>query len=338
MDRLDRKWSGLNSMFPPRSDIQQFKDLQASKPTPPPRVGYDLKPEGASDQDWQGYLAGKAASKKQRDEGFMGRITLEGEAGYDRWKQYQGKQGYLRPLIAQEDRRSEGRMIPDWQQEHPLWQPDPLDPSRPMQVADRGGYLPRPSAMGSNMGKIPPKVGYDLKPEGASDQDWQGYLDAKAVNEKERAEGDLSRDVRRGEAGYEHWKQEQGKRGYLSSLMGQPDPLRIDVVNPLWEPPATQPATIPLPQPPVMPTPSPPTTMPLPQPPVMSTPSPPTTGGPFGGGGKTFLNRFERLLDGLEGLVGKLGADGSTPESPFSSGGGGLSDAIETPFTPTQDY
>ena len=84
--------------------------------------------------------------------------------------------------------------------------------------------------------------------------------------------------------------------------------------------------------------PSPPTTMPVPQPPVMPTPSPPTTGGPFGGGGKTFLNRFERLLDGLEGLVGKLGADGNTPESPFSSGGGGLSDAIETPFTPTQDY
>ena len=73
---------------------------------------------------------------------------------------------------------------------------------------------------------------------------------------------------------------------------------------------------------------------------TMPTPQPPKTGGPFGGGGKggNFLNRFERLLDGLEGLVGKLGADGSTPESPFSSGGGGLSDAIETPFTPTQDY
>ena len=59
--------------------------------------------------------------------------------------------------------------------------------------------------------------------------------------------------------------------------------------------------------------------------------------GPFGGGqGKTFLNRFERLLDGLEGLVGKLGG---TPESPFSSGeGGGLAEVIKTPFTPTQDY
>jgi len=98
----------------------------------------------------------------------------------------------------------------------------------------------------------------------------------------------------------------------------------------------------PLPQPPIMPTPSPPTTMPVPQPPVMPTPQPPTTmptpQPPKIGGGGNFLNRFERLLDGLEGLVGKLGADGSTPESPFSSGGGGLSDAIETPFTPTQDY
>ena len=176
-----------------------------------------------------------------------------------------------------------------------------------------------------------------IKPEGASDQDWQGYLDAKAKVEKQRAEGDLSRDVRRGEAGYEHWKQEQGKQGYLSSLMGQPDPLRIDVGSPLWEPPApnfvsdisTQPATIPLPQPPVMSTPSPPTTMPRP------------SGGPFGGGGKggNFLGRFERLLDGLEGLVGKLGGSGGTSESPFPTGdGGGLAEVIKTPFTPTQDY
>ena len=74
---------------------------------------------------------------------------------------------------------------------------------------------------------------------------------------------------------------------------------------------------------------------PLPPYTTMPTPQPPKTGGGKGG---NFLNRFERLLDGLEGLVGKLGADGSTPESPFSSGGGGLSDAIETPFTPTQDY
>ena len=81
------------------------------------------------------------------------------------------------------------------------------------------------------------------------------------------------------------------------------------------------------------------TTMPLPQPPVMPTPSPPTTGGPFGGGGKTFLNRFERLLDGLEGLVGKLGGSGGTSESPFPTGdGGGLAEVIQTPFTPTQDY
>jgi hypothetical protein len=89
----------------------------------------------------------------------------------------------------------------------------------------------------------------------------------------------------------------------------------------------------PLPQPPVMPTPSPPTTMP--------TPFPPKTGGPFGGGGKggNFLGRFERLLDGLEGLVGKLGGSGSTPESPFPTGdGGGLAEVIKTPFTPTQDY
>ena len=194
--------SGLNGLFPPRSDIQQFKDLQASKPTPPPRVGYDLKPEGASDQDWQGYLDAKASAQKQRDEGFLGRVILGGEGGYDRWKQYQGKQGYLEPLIDQD-------------------------------------FTPRPSG---------------------------------------------------------------GAQEY------RPEMIRPAVI---------QPPSI-----------------------TMPTPQPPKTGGPFGGGGKggNFLNRFERLLDGLEGLVGKLGADGSTPESPFSSGGGGLSDAIETPFTPTQDY
>ena len=118
----------------------------------------------------------------------------------------------------------------------------------------------------------------------------------------------------------------------------------------------------------VRPLPSPPTTMPLPEigggfrpdftprpsgrpqeyrpemirPAVMEPPSttmPRPSGGPFGGGGKTFLNRFERLLDGLEGLVGKLGGSGSTPESPFPTGdGGGLAEVIKPPFTPTQDY
>jgi len=121
----------------------------------------------------------------------------------------------------------------------------------------------------------------------------------------------------------------------LAEFEHRPEMIRPAVI----QPPST---TMPLPQPPVMPTPSPPTTMPVPQPPVMPTPQPPTTmptpQPPKIGGGGNFLNRFERLLDGLEGLVGKLGADGSTPESPFSSGGGGLSDAIETPFTPTQDY
>ena len=73
------------------------------------------------------------------------------------------------------------------------------------------------------------------------------------------------------------------------------------------------------------------------QPTTMPRPS----GGPFGGGGKggNFLGRFERLLDGLEGLVGKLGGSGGTSESPFPTGdGGGLSEVIQTPFTPTQDY
>ena len=167
----------------------------------------------------------------------------------------------------------------------------------------------------------PPRVGYDLKPEGASDQDWQSYLDAKAIMEKKRAEGDLGRYVGIGEGGYDRWKEMSGNKAAIEAKYG-PGPYTAGPDG-KFSPPRPSPLT-------VQPTPSMPTTMPLSQPRLYK------TGGPFGGGqGKTFLNRFERLLDGLEGLVGKLGG---TPESPFSSGGGGLSDAIETPFTPTQDY
>ena len=207
------------------------------------------------------------------------------------------------------------------------------------------------------------------RPEGASDQDWQGYLDAKASAQKQRDEGFLGRITLGGEAGYEHWKQGHDTKQdrYLEPLIAAQGPQQLPVPHwrdpARWVPPTQEQPTRPLPEigggfrpetnpygpgpytagpdgkfsPP---RPSPITVQPTPFMPTIKPLSPPhKTGGPFGGGqGKTFLNRFERLLDGLEGLVGKLGADGSTPESPFSSGGGGLSDAIETPFTPTQDY
>ena len=61
---------------------------------------------------------------------------------------------------------------------------------------------------------------------------------------------------------------------------------------------------------------------------------------PFGGKGGNFLNRFERLLEGLEGLVGKLGGDSKPDPSPLFDPAGGIGSIspISTPFTPSQDY
>ena len=251
---------GLNSMFRPRSDmdtkLQQYEALQASKPTPPPRVGYDLKPEGASDQDWQVYLDAKASAQKQRDEGFLGRITLGGEAGYEHWKQgHDTKQDrYLEPLIAAQGPQQ--LPVPHWRDPARWVPPTQEQPTRPL-----------------------PEIGGGFRPE---------------------------------------------TNPYVTSRPGRPRRMPLP----------TSPPSMPIPLDPSISVGKPITS--LPQPTTMPRPS----GGPFGGGGKggNFLGRFERLLDGLEGLVGKLGGNGSTPESPFSNGGGGLSDAIETPFTPTQDY
>jgi hypothetical protein len=61
---------------------------------------------------------------------------------------------------------------------------------------------------------------------------------------------------------------------------------------------------------------------------------------PIGGKGGNFLNRFERLLEGLEGLVGKLGGDSKPDPSPLVDPAGGIGSIspISTPFTPSQDY
>jgi len=61
---------------------------------------------------------------------------------------------------------------------------------------------------------------------------------------------------------------------------------------------------------------------------------------PKGGRGGNFLNRFERLLEGLEGLIGKLGGDSKPDPSPLVDPAGGIGSIspISTPFTPSQDY
>jgi hypothetical protein len=61
---------------------------------------------------------------------------------------------------------------------------------------------------------------------------------------------------------------------------------------------------------------------------------------PIGRRGGNFLNRFERLLDGLEGLVGKLGGESKPDPSPLVDpvGGIGSISPTPTPFTASQDY
>ena len=51
-----------------------------------PRVGFDIKPEYAADEDWQQYLKDKDIMQKKRDAGDLGRYVGLGEGGYDTWK------------------------------------------------------------------------------------------------------------------------------------------------------------------------------------------------------------------------------------------------------------
>jgi len=79
---------------------------------------------------------------------------------------------------------------------------------------------------------------------------------------------------------------------------------------------------------------------PLPGPPNRPPPDFPQPGGrmPRPGRGRGFLNRFERLLDGLEGLVGKLGGESPEDTSPLVDPVGGIGGLTPTPFTASQDY
>jgi hypothetical protein len=64
----------------------------------------------------------------------------------------------------------------------------------------------------------------------------------------------------------------------------------------------------------------------------------PPGGMPRPGRGRGFLNRFERLLDGLEGLVGKLGGESPKDTGPLVDPVGGVGSLTPTPFTASQDY
>jgi len=59
---------------------------------------------------------------------------------------------------------------------------------------------------------------------------------------------------------------------------------------------------------------------------------------PRPGRGRGFLNRFERLLDGLEGLVGKLGGESPKDTGPLVDPVGGVGSLTPTPFTASQEY
>ena len=108
-----------------------------------------------------------------------------------------------------------------------------------------------------------------------------------------------------------------------------------------------QPGTV-MPSPEVMPSPGKPQPIDMPRPPVMlplpgqENPypvGPIRPGGmPRPGRGRGFLNRFERLLDGLEGLVGKLGGESPKDTGPLVDPVGGVGSLTPTPFTASQDY
>ena len=136
----------------------------------------------------------------------------------------------------------------------------------------------------------------------------QAQLDAKQYR---KDSGDMGRYVMDAERPFEEWRKNrpQGLGTNLTSLIATPN---------------NKPVTS-LPRPNVM--------LPavMPQPEVFK---------PIGGKGGNFLNRFERLLEGLEGLVGKLGGDSKPDPSPLVDPAGGIGSIspISTPFTPSQDY
>ena len=73
-------------------DSYKLLNLGAGRPPPPPRVGWDIKPEGESDQDWQQYLdAAEGMRKYRKESGDMGRWMGDAEGGYDHWKRQQEK-------------------------------------------------------------------------------------------------------------------------------------------------------------------------------------------------------------------------------------------------------
>jgi hypothetical protein len=141
----------------------------------------------------------------------------------------------------------------------------------------------------------------------------QEYEQAKLDAEQYRKDsGDMGRYVMDAERPFEEWRKNrpQGLGTNLTSLIAQPITSlpRPDVIGPAVMRPAV-----------------------MPQPEVFK---------PIGRRGGNFLNRFERLLDGLEGLVGKLGGESKPDPSPLVDpvGGIGSISPTPTPFTASQDY
>jgi len=160
------------------------------------RVGFDIKPEGASDQDWQTYLGAKASAQKRRDEGFMGREVLPGEGGY--------ASGSWRP-----SNRLSGNLLMGTE---PLNRPASAAPPPP----------PLTAALNPLSGQLTPaptNPAYDIRPENVPDQDWQEYLDARAGAQKRRDEGFMGRVILPGERDFDYWKPSQGAKLLAGSDM-----------------------------------------------------------------------------------------------------------------------
>ena len=88
---------------------------------------------------------------------------------------------------------------------------DPLSGFKGYASSGEGQFFPY-KIKGNEEEGYSPRVGYDIKPEGESDQDWQQYLDAAEGMRKYRKEsGDMGRWMGDAEGGYDHWKRQQEK-------------------------------------------------------------------------------------------------------------------------------
>ena len=78
---------------PPPQTTSPYTPSPTPLPGAQPRVGYDTKPEYASEADWKQYLKDREIMQKKRDAGDKGRYVGLGEGGYDTWRRMSSSKG-----------------------------------------------------------------------------------------------------------------------------------------------------------------------------------------------------------------------------------------------------